>query len=184
MAFEKPTQTPYQVDGDRTMGAMLDWLTDPAVKNSLAMAVKELHYFLVELMGQVDGVFATATSGVDVGKVTPTASPSMKVRIAEFFGACSRLPFRVTPGITTADFVEPASGMLRIDTVLANGKTRAFQILTGVEDATTPVAPSITSSEGHVLLAWVHLADGMTAIYDSETSGEGWIEDKRTPMNF
>jgi len=76
--------------------------------------------------------------------------------------------------------IAPSSNS-RIDAIVVNSESGNIEALTGVENA-SPVCPTVAS---HLLkIAEVYHRVGESAIYNTDTSGEGYITDYRTFINM
>jgi hypothetical protein len=143
-----------------------------------------LEFFVFAMVGYADGVFAYGqvdTPGVLSLKCVATSPESMYVTVGAGAGFLSGVGFRRESGGNSALLVAPVSNP-RIDTVAVDSaNSGAIVIYTGVE-AATPVAPAVGT--GKLKVAEIYHRVGETAIYDADTSGEGYITDARTGTNF
>lgn len=180
MPYENPQATPMALTGDRSAASLLTWL------EQLRFAVQTTQWFHAALMGAAegtDGVWAHGSVMLDVGKVTANTIPNMSVEIQPFAGVVAGVPFRIPSGIVTSPLTAPSSSP-RIDALVARaavGQDGQFVLIQGAE-AGSPSAPGIEDTD--VLLAWIHHRVGETSIEDADDATNGWIEDKRTPLNF
>lgn len=173
MAFVFPGLPPIST-GDRTAQSHYDWLAD------VVDAINTLQWFIRAAFGDANGVIAYGSVGVDSLKVEATTSvESMQVNILLGAGFVDGVPFRKSADTLSGLLVAPVAND-RIDTVAYNPSTAAVVIHEGEEDS-TPSAPAI--SEGEIKLAEIYHRVSETAIYDSDTTGEGYITDSRTWVN-
>ncbi len=177
MALKIPNYPPIEMTGDVEAQAHLDWLKD------LVDILEVMQWLLCRTIGIAGddeaGVVAYGSVGSDSLLVTATSPESMQITVGLGAGFVDAVPFRKAAAETSAAMVAPVSDP-RTDTVSVNATTGLLRIQTGAE-AAVPVAPSV--STGYLKLAEIHHVVGETAIYDSATSGEGYIEDCRTILN-
>lgn len=147
--------------------------------DTTASRLTNLEWFVRALCGDADGVFAFGVSGTDSLLVAATDPESMVVAILDGAAIVNGTPFRLSSN-TSLTLIAPSSND-RIDAIVANIQSGNIESLTGVENA-SPVCPTVPS---HMLkIAEVYHVAGESAIYNSATSGEGYITDSRIFINM
>jgi len=165
MAYTFPNNPPI-TSGDKKANSHKDWLED-VVDN-----IEAIQYALWYHADNGKGHTSCVVTGLSCAATSPE---SMRVTVAAGHAFVDYVPFRKSAAETTHDFVAPSSAD-RIDTIAVDATTGLIVIHKGAENV-TPSAPSV--SEGEVKVAELYLRPGMTAIYDSDTTGEGYITDSR-----
>lgn len=142
---------------------------DDRIENAL-----ELAYFLINhAFGGGNGVVQGAT--MDDLAVVAKASPALSVEVRPGYAFISGCPFKLAATTPTAD-VLPPDAQPRIDLVQAQLATWNVTIKTGTE-APSPSAPG---PDAHCLpLAEIYCRPGMTAIYNTDDSINGYLSDRR-----
>ena len=144
--------------------------------------ITNLEWFVTQLIGGTDGIFAYGAVLNDSLEVVAAGTPDMTVILKLGAGVYSSVPFRKASNETSDAMVAPVStGDNRIDTVAVIAATGLLNIHTGVEDP-TPSAPSV--SAGELKVAEVYHRFGESAIYNTDTTGEGYITDFRSFINW
>jgi hypothetical protein len=130
--------------------------------------------------GGTSGIIAYGSNpGADSFLVRATSPVSMAIYAYNGMGFISSLAFRMAIPVTTDAMVAPTANP-RIDKVVYNTADEEIQIVTGAE-AASPSEPATPSS--CVALATVYHRVGETGIYNTDTSGEGYITDVRVFLN-
>jgi hypothetical protein len=168
MSFLQPGTIPSK-ESDLTRGAFEDWLEE------VRTAIRNLQMIVSWL---VENTTWSQTLDLTINglAVAATSPESMRVTTGIGAGFIDSTPVFLGAASTSADLVAPTV-FGRIDSVVYDGSEQAIVIVEG-DEAVPPVAPSLSTDQ--LLLAYIHHTVGETAIYDVETSGEGWIEDART----
>jgi len=141
--------------------------------------LNRVEWALRALVGDADGVFAYGTVGKGSLGVTATSPASMQVTVSEGGALIDGVLFVYETTTTLAAFVAPTTHP-RIDIIVANRTTQTVYVRTGAE-AASPSAPALAT--GEMTLAEVYHRVGETAIYDADTSGEGYLTDRRSFAN-
>lgn len=147
---------------------------------SESSTVTALDWFMRQVIGgSTDGVYGYGSTPTDSFKVEATSPASTAVTV-KAGGAVvdSTLVVRSAGGNTSAMSAPTANP--RIDRVVLY-KWGTVTVLTGTE-AASPSAP--TEPADAITLATIYHRVGETAIYDSDTTGQGYITDGRTYVNL
>jgi hypothetical protein len=172
MSYElPPTQWPVEA-GNRSAQAHLDRLKE------LVSAMNLGWWFINRVWDENStGAISYPPLNDDSLKVVATGSPSMKVTVKAGAGFLAGVPFRKLSDTTLADDLVPPAVHPRIDTIGVNPSTGALTVYAGTE-ASSPTAPAVPS--GIFKAGEVYLRVGSTAIYNSELSTGGYIQNLRS----
>lgn len=176
MAYETPGNPPIS-SGTKKAKDHKDWLED--VVDCLEMMQRVMR----AMVGNEDGVLYYGTIDDESLEAVAASPVSMSVKVKLGIGFLDGVPFRKAAQTVTAAMTAPTSSP-RIDTIAVTASTGAIVVHTG-DEAAVPTAPSI--SAGELKLAEVYHRVGESAVYDADTSGEGYITDCRNeirPLNL
>lgn len=161
MAFEKPIPLPY-ASGDRKQLSYKEFLLDVLDDHA------RLHWMLlhfVDTAPEDTGIIRFAGLGDSTGLVEQQTVPNMTVKFNKAMGFVNRNPFLITSVTNSATRTAP-TGDDRIDCVVINPATQAYEIITGVEDA-SPVAPAVDETV-YAKVAEILMYVGMTSIVTAD----------------
>jgi hypothetical protein len=177
MAYENPPETPLVADGDRSAQAHRDWLSQCVTAFDM---IQRFLFDLVNNEGEQDGV--VLTNDWPAGGLEPdvTSPESMRVTVA---GGWAFLDGDLLKGYgerqTSDELVAPVAED-RIDTVAIDAASGLIVIHTGAE-AEVPSAPAVDA--GEIEVAQIDMRVGMSAIYATDVTGDGYLRDTRVVVN-
>ena len=176
MAYEFPGNPPI-ADGIRRAEDLYQWMRD--VNAAVALSQR-----MIGLLHGLDstgmGILAYGESAGASFALSETTPPSMRIYVAPGAGFIHFVPVFRDAGGLSAEMVAPEAAD-RIDTVVIEAETGAVLILEGSESE-TPEAPAVTV-ETYLKIGEVYHRPGEAAIFNADTSGEGYLVDNEQPFN-
>lgn len=177
MSYQYPGAAPI-VSGDTQAQSFLLWLE----KSRLAFErLQKILGLALGLNSTGTGVLAYGESAEASFPLSATNTPSMRIHVGSGAGFVNFAPVLRDADGLTALFVAPDADA-RIDTICIDADDGEVVILTGEESA-SPTAPAVTE-DNHLKIGEVYHRPGETGIYNTDTSGEGYIVDNVRGFNL
>ena len=176
--IERPNYPPIN-DGYTSAARTKTWMNETVDLQRRFQKLMGVAWGL-DIAGNGSGLMAFGSAPNDTFKLEATDPESMSVNVGAGLGFLNFVPI-------VKDEVEQSDAMVapvaddRIDCVCVNVDTGAIVFVTG-EEASSPVAPSVTN-ELYLKIGEIYHRPGESAIYDTDTVGEGYIYSKETPFN-
>jgi len=161
MAFEKPMPLPY-ASGDRKQLSQKEFLLDVLDDHA---RIHQTILNMVDTDPEDTGIIRFAGLGDSTALVEQQTVPNMTVKFNKAMGFVNKNPFLI-PSVTNSATLVAPSGDDRIDCVVINPATLAYEVIGGVEDP-SPVAPAVDEAV-YAKVAEILMYVGMTTIVTAD----------------